>query len=122
MLGKKSREKDGKGTKNAHVNASDKEKKLGSQTTSKESIKGSSSVLNNESTEIDGNIAGCSIRKRNSSIEVKSVAVDANVPSIGGERLALGGDLDNTNAEGPINLRSHNETEPMTSSIRVSSV
>lgn len=103
VLGKKPREKDGKITKNAHVSASEKEKKLGSQTTSKESIKGSSSMLNSESTEIDGNR-------------------DSNVSLIEGERLVLSSDIDNTNLEAPINLRTHNETEPLTSSIQVSSV
>ncbi|XP_053994505.1 hyccin isoform X5 [Hylaeus anthracinus] len=103
VLGKKPREKDGKVTKAPHVGASEKEKKLGSQATSKESIKGSSSMLNSESTEIDGNR-------------------DSNVSLIEGERLALSSDIDNTNMETPINLRTHNETEPLTSSIQVSSV
>lgn len=122
VLGKKPREKDGKVTKNAHVSASEKEKKLGSQTTSKESIKGSSSMLNSESTEIDGNISGCLIRKKNSNIENNSVTVDNNISLIDDERHVLGGDIDNTNMETSITLRTHNETESLTSSIQVSSV
>ncbi|OAD62055.1 Hyccin [Eufriesea mexicana] len=122
VLGKKPREKEGKVTKNAHVSALEKEKKLGSQATSKESIKGSSSMSNNESTEIDNNVNGCSIKKKNNSVENNSVTVDTNVSLIDGERLALGVDIDNTNIETPITLRTHNETESLTSSIQVSSV
>ncbi|XP_076286576.1 PI4KA lipid kinase complex subunit hyccin isoform X1 [Lasioglossum baleicum] len=121
-LGKKPKEKDGKLAKNAHVNVIDKEKKLGSQTTSKESIKGSSSMLNSEPTELDGNVNGCSIRKKNTSVENNSVTVDANVSLIDAERHALGGDIDNINKETTINLRTHNETESLTTSIQVSSV
>nr|XP_012227806.1 PREDICTED: hyccin isoform X5 [Linepithema humile] len=40
VLGKKPKEKEGKIAKNVHVTSFEKEKKLGSQTTSKESIKG----------------------------------------------------------------------------------
>lgn len=122
VLGKKPREKDGKIAKNTHISIPEKEKKLGSQATSKESIKGSSSMLNNESTEIDGNINGCSIRKKNNSIENNSATVDSNISLIDGERLALGGEIDNSNMETPITLRTHNETESLTSSIQVSSV
>ncbi|XP_076225489.1 PI4KA lipid kinase complex subunit hyccin isoform X4 [Nomia melanderi] len=89
VLGKKPREKDSKVAKNTHTAISDKEKKLGSQTTSKESIK---------------------------------VTVDANISLIDGECHTLSGDLDNTNMETSINLRTHNEPEPLTSSIQVSSV
>ncbi|XP_017892512.1 hyccin isoform X1 [Ceratina calcarata] len=120
VLGKKPR--DGKTSKNVHITLSEKEKKLGSQATSKESIKGSSSMLNSESTEIDGNVNGCSARKKNNSVENNSVAVDNNVPLMDGDRLALGGDIDNTNMETSINIRTHNETEQLTSSIQVSSV
>ncbi|XP_076225485.1 PI4KA lipid kinase complex subunit hyccin isoform X1 [Nomia melanderi] len=122
VLGKKPREKDSKVAKNTHTAISDKEKKLGSQTTSKESIKGSSSMLNSESTELDGNVNGCSIRKKNTSVENNSVTVDANISLIDGECHTLSGDLDNTNMETSINLRTHNEPEPLTSSIQVSSV
>lgn len=125
VLGKKPREKDGKVTKNAHVITSDKEKKLGSQASSKESIKGSSPMLNSEPpTEIDGNVNGCTIRKKNNSVESNSVnVVDTNVTLVDGERLALAGEIiDNANMEAPINLRAHTETEPLTSSIQVSSV
>ncbi|XP_076760598.1 hyccin-like [Xylocopa sonorina] len=122
VLGKKPREKDGKVTKNTHVSMPEKDKKLGSQATSKESIKGSSSMLNSDITEIDGNVNGCSIRKKNNSVENNSVTVDTNVPLIDGERIALGGDTDNTNMETPITLRTHNETEQLSSSIQVSSV
>lgn len=121
VLGKKPREKDGKVAK-THISMPEKEKKLGSQATSKESIKGSSSMLNSESTEIDGNINGCSIRKKNNSVENNSATVDSNISLIDGERLALGGEIDNSNMETPITLRTHNETESLTSSIQVSSV
>ncbi|XP_006612597.1 hyccin isoform X1 [Apis dorsata] len=118
VLGKKPREKDSKVIKN--ISALEKEKKLGSQATSKENIKGSSSMLNSESTEIDGNINGCSIRKKNNSVENNSITVDSNVSLIDSERLTLSGDLDNM--ENSITLRTHNETESLTSSIQISSV
>ena len=121
VLGKKPREKDGKVAK-TYISMPEKEKKLGSQATSKESIKGSSSMLNSDSTEIDGNINGCSIRKKNNSVENNSATVDGNISLIDGERLALGGEIDNSNMETPITLRTHNETESLTSSIQVSSV
>lgn len=79
-------------------------------------------MLNSESIEIDGNVTGCSIRKKNTSVENNSVTVDINVSLIDGERPALGGDIDNTKIEAPINLRTRNETEPLTPSFRVSSV
>lgn len=118
VLGKKPREKDNKVIKN--ISALEKEKKLGSQATSKENIKGSSSMLNSESTEIDGNINGCSIRKKNNSVENNSITVDNNVSLMDSERLTLSGDLDNM--ENSITLRTHNETESLTSSIQISSV
>ncbi|PBC26856.1 Hyccin [Apis cerana cerana] len=83
VLGKKPREKDSKVIKN--ISALEKEKKLGSQATSKENIK-----------------------------------VDSNVSLIDSERLTLSGDLDNM--ENSITLRTHNETESLTSSIQISSV
>ncbi|KZC04780.1 Hyccin [Dufourea novaeangliae] len=122
VLGKKPREKDSKTAKNVHASVPDKEKKLGSQTASKESIKGSSSMLNSESTELDGNVGGCSNRKKNSSVENNSGTVDTSVSLIDGDRLALSGDTDNTNMETTINLRTHSETESLTSSTQVSSV
>ncbi|TGZ58059.1 Uncharacterized protein DBV15_10371 [Temnothorax longispinosus] len=121
VLGKKPKEKEGKVTKNAHVASSEKEKKLGSQATSKESIKGS--MLNSEQqAEIDGNVNGCAIRKKNN-IENNSIIIDPNVALIDGERLALSSDVtDGSNMENSINLRAHNETESLGSSIQISSV
>ncbi|XP_077271853.1 PI4KA lipid kinase complex subunit hyccin isoform X1 [Temnothorax americanus] len=123
VLGKKPKEKEGKVTKNAHVASSEKEKKLGSQATSKESIKGNLSMLNSEQqAEIDGNVNGCAIRKKNN-IENNSIIIDPNVALIDGERLALSSDVtDGSNMENSINLRAHNETESLGSSIQISSV
>lgn len=121
VLGKKPKEKEGKVAKNAHVASSEKEKKLGSQA-SKESIKGSLSMLNNEQqAEIDANVNGCAIRKKN--IVENAIIIDPNVALIDGERLALSSDVtDGSNMENSINLRAHNETESMGSSIQISSV
>lgn len=123
VLGKKPKEKESKMTKNAHV-ASEKEKKLSSQATSRENVKGSLSMLNNDQTDVDGNINGCAIRKKNSSVENNTMIIDPNVTLIDSERLAsLGGDVnDGGNIENSMNLRAHNETESMGSSIQVSSV
>lgn len=120
VLGKKPKEKEGKITKNA---SSEKEKKLSSQATSKESIKGSLSMLNSEQqAEIDANINGCAIRKKNN-VENNTIIIDPNVALIDGERLALSSDVtDGSNMENSINLRAHNETESMASSIQISSV
>lgn len=121
VLGKKPKEKEGKVMKNTHVSSSEKEKKIGSQATSKESIKGSLSMLNNEQqTEIDAN--GCAIRKKNN-VENNTIIIDPNVALIDSERLALSSDVtDGNNMENSINLRAHNETESMGSSIQISSV
>ncbi|KYM97731.1 PREDICTED: hyccin isoform X2 [Cyphomyrmex costatus] len=124
VLGKKPKEKEGKVAKNTHV-ASEKEKKLGSQATSKESIKGSLSMLNSEQqAEIDANVNGCAIRKKNN-VENNAIIIDPNVALIDGERLALSRETDVTdgsNIENSINLRAHNETESIGSSIQISSV
>jgi len=124
VLGKKPREKEGKITKNVHVTSSEKEKKIGSQTTSKENIKGSLSMLNNDQqVEMDGNVNGCAVRKKTNSIENNAIIIDSNVALIESERLALSSDVtDGNNMENSINLRPHNETESMASSIQVSSV
>lgn len=124
VLGKKPKEKEGKVLKNAHVTQIEKEKKLGSQTASRENIKGSLSMLNNDSTEIDGNVNGCAIRKKNNSMENNAIIIDPNVALIDGERLtSLNDDInDGGNIESSINLKAHNETESMSSSIQVSSV
>lgn len=125
VLGKKPKEKEGKVTKNIHVVLSEKEKKLGSQTTSKENIKGSLSMLTNEQqAEVDGNINGCAIRKKNNSIENNTIIIDSNLALIENERLAshLNSDVTDSSMENSINLRSHNETESIASSIQVSSV
>ncbi|XP_032671421.1 hyccin isoform X2 [Odontomachus brunneus] len=123
VLGKKPKEKESKVTKNAHV-TSEKEKKLGSQTTSRENIKGSLSMLNNDQTDVDGNVNGCAIRKKNNSVENNAIIIDPNVALIDNERLgSLGGDVnDGGNIENSMNLRAHNETESMGASIQVSSV
>lgn len=123
VLGKKPKEKEGKVTKNVHA-LSEKEKKLGSQTTSKDSIKGSLSMLNNEQqqVEVEGNVNGCAIRKKNNSIENNAIIIDSNA-LIDSERLALNNEnTDGNNIENSLNLRAHNETESMSSSIQVSSV
>ncbi|XP_014474842.1 PREDICTED: protein FAM126B isoform X2 [Dinoponera quadriceps] len=121
VLGKKPKEKEGKVMKNAHL-VSEKEKKLGSQTTSRENIKGSLSMLNNDQTEVDGNVNGCAIRKKNNSIE-NTIIIDPNIALIDSERLAsISGDNDSDNIDNSINLRTHNEAESMGSSIQVSSV
>lgn len=119
VLGKKPKEKEGKLTKNA---SSEKEKKLGSQA-SKESIKGSLSMLNSEQqAEIDANVNGCTVRKKNN-VENNTIIIDPNVALIDAERLALSSDVtDGSNMENSINLRAHNETESMASSIQISSV
>lgn len=124
VLGKKPKEKEGKIMKNTHVALSEKEKKLGSQTTSKENIKGSLSMLSNseQQAEVDGNINGCAIRKKNNSVENNTIIIDSNVALIENERLALNNDVTDSNMENSINLRAHNETESMASSIQVSSV
>lgn len=125
VLGKKPKEKEGKVTKNIHVVLSEKEKKLGSQTTSKENIKGSLSMLTNEQqAEVDGNINGCAMRKKNNSIENNTIIIDSNLALIENERLAshLSSDVTDGSMENSINLRSHNETESIASSIQVSSV
>lgn len=124
VLGKKPKEKEGKMTKNVHVTSFEKEKKLGSQTTSKENIKGSLSMLNNEQQmDMDANVNGCAIRKKNNSIENNAIIIDSNVALIDSERLTLSSDVtDGNNMENSINLRSHNETDSMASSIQVSSV
>ncbi|XP_020300216.1 hyccin isoform X1 [Pseudomyrmex gracilis] len=124
VLGKKPKEKEGKVTKNVHVALSEKEKKLGSQTTSKDNIKGSLSMLNNEQqqVEVEGNVNGCAIRKKNNSIENNAIIIDSNA-LIDNERLALNNEnTDGNNIENSLNLRAHNETESMSSSIQVSSV
>lgn len=122
VLGKKPKEKEGKIAKNPHNIISEKEKKLGSQNTSKENIKGSSSMLNSEQSEIDINVNGCTNRKKNSCVENNSLGGES-VIIIDGERLALSGEIgDNTNIEIPVNLRAHNESDSLTSSIQVSSV
>lgn len=123
VLGKKPKEKEGKIMKNTHVSLSEKEKKLGSQTTSKENIKGSLSMLSNseQQAEVDGNINGCAIRKKNNSVE-NTIIIDSNVALIENERLALNNDVTDSSMENSINLRAHNETESMASSIQVSSV
>jgi len=124
VLGKKPKEKEGKIMKNTHVALSEKEKKLGSQTTSKENIKGSLSMLSNseQQAEVDGNINGCAIRKKNNSVENNTIIIDSNVALIENERLALNNDVTDSSMENSINLRAHNETESMASSIQVSSV
>ncbi|XP_029163941.1 hyccin [Nylanderia fulva] len=123
VLGKKPKEKEGKVMKNAHVVLSEKEKKLSSQTTSKENIKGSLSMLNSDQqAEVDGNINGCAIRKKNNSVENNTIIIDSNVALIENERLALGSDVTEGSMENSINLRAHNETESIASSIQVSSV
>ncbi|RLU22519.1 hypothetical protein DMN91_004797 [Ooceraea biroi] len=122
VLGKKPKEKEGKITKNAHVTSSEKEKKLGSQATSKETTKGSVSMLNNEA-EIEGNVNGCAIRKKNNSVENNAIIIDPSVALIESERLALSNDVtDGSNMENSLNLRAHNETESLNPSIQVSSV
>lgn len=124
VLGKKPKEKEGKIMKNAHIGLSEKEKKLGSQTTSKENIKGSLSMLSNseQQAEVDGNINGCAIRKKNNSVENNTIIIDSNVALIENERLALNSDVTDSSMENSINLRAHNETESMASSIQISSV
>lgn len=124
VLGKKPKEKEGKITKNAHVTSSEKEKKVGSQATSKENVKGSLSMLNNEQqAEVEGNINGCAIRKKNNTVENNAIIIDPSVALIESERLALNNDVtDANNMENSINLKAHNETESMSSSIQVSSV
>lgn len=123
VLGKKPKERDGKTAKNPHNAISDKEKRLGSQNTSKENIKGSSSMLNSEQSEVDININGCMNRKKNNSVENNSFGTES-VTLMDGERLGLSGDTgdNNVNIEASINLRAHNESESLTSSIQVSSV
>ncbi|XP_011872167.1 PREDICTED: hyccin isoform X3 [Vollenhovia emeryi] len=118
VLGKKPKEKEGKVTKNASS-----ERKLSSQATSKEGIKGSLSMLNSEQqAEIDGNVNGCAIRKKNN-VENNTIIIDPNVALIESERLALSSDItDGNNMENSINLRAHNETESIGSSIQISSV
>lgn len=124
VLGKKPKEKEGKIMKNTHVALSEKEKKLGSQTTSKENIKGSLSMLSNseQQAEVDGNINGCAIRKKNNSVENNTIIIDSNIALIENDRLALNNDVTDSSMENSINLRAHNETESMASSIQVSSV
>ncbi|KAF7385716.1 hypothetical protein HZH66_011558 [Vespula vulgaris] len=119
VLGKKPKERDGKVTKNPHNTISDKEKRLGSQNTSKENIKGSSSMLNSEQSEVDININGCMNRKKNNSVENNSFGTES-VTLMDGERLGLSGDTgdNNINIETSINLRAHNESESLTSSIQ----
>ncbi|KAI4485976.1 hypothetical protein M0804_006465 [Polistes exclamans] len=123
VLGKKPKERDGKTAKNPLNAICDKEKRLGSQNTSKENIKGSSSMLNSEQSEVDISINGCMNRKKNNSVENNSFGTDS-VTLMDGERLGLSGDTgdNNINIEAPINLRAHNESESLTSSIQVSSV
>lgn len=123
VLGKKPKEKEGKVAKNAHIASSEKEKKLSSQATSKENVKGSLSMLNSEQqAEIDANVNGCAIRKKNN-VENNTIIIDPNVALIESERLALSSDVtDGSNMENSINLRAHNETESIGSSIQISSV
>lgn len=120
VLGKKPKE--GKVTKNTHIALSEKEKKISSQATSKENIKGSLSMLTSEQhAEVEGNINGCAIRKKNNTVENNTIIIDSNVALIENERLALSSDVTDGNKENSINLRAH-ETEPLASSIQVSSV
>ncbi|XP_012273042.1 hyccin isoform X2 [Orussus abietinus] len=121
-LGKKPKEKETKSTKNGYVSTGDKEKKMTSQTSSKENIKGSKSVLNGEPQEIDGSGNGLAIRKKTIN-EGNTSSSEANVPLMEVERLALTSDvIDNIGMDQSINMRSHGESEPMTSSVQVSSV
>ncbi|XP_066590316.1 hyccin [Prorops nasuta] len=116
VLGKKPKEKDTKTMKNIHSTMAEKEKekKFGSQTMLKENTKGSSSVLNSDQTENDGNINVCTIKKMNNTLDNNSVA-DACSSLISEE-------IHNSSIENSISMRTHNESEQLASSIQVSSV
>lgn len=81
-------------------------------------------MLNNEQqAEVEGNVNGCAIRKKTNTVENNAIIIDPSVALIESERLALNNDVtDANNMENSINLKAHNETESMSSSIQVSSV
>lgn len=119
-LGKKPKEKDGKGPKNIIVN--EKEKKLSSQGLLKDNAKGSRSILNNEQDDTDAIVNGT--RKKMIIGENNLTGADANTSLIESERLAAS----NEGAEG-INLdssvsitRTYNDTESGALSMQVSTV
>lgn len=100
----------------------EKEKKASAQTMSKENIKATSSISNSDQAEIDANVNGCAIRKKNNTIENNTTIVDPNVTLIETERLASNNEITEGNSIETITLRTLNETEPTDSPIQISSV
>ncbi|XP_015595659.1 hyccin isoform X1 [Cephus cinctus] len=136
-LGKKPKEKESKSAKNGYVTSGDKEKKAGSQASSKENIKGSRSMLNSDQPSstpsasvvlelIDGvstnNTTGVNGARKKAVVDSNSVVVDSSTALLEGERLALTAETNDGTLETSITLRTHNESEPLASSVQVSSV
>lgn len=122
-LGKKPKDKDGKSAKNGYVTNVDKDKKVGSQTSSKENIRGSRSMLNNDAQEVEASVNGSSTRKKNSSLENSSSVSDSSVALIEAERMiTVSESTENTNSETMIGLRNLSESESLNNSVQVSSV
>lgn len=122
-LGKKPKDRDGKSSKNGYVTNNDKDKKIGSQITSKENIKGSRSMLNNDSSDVDGSVNGSSIKKRNSSVESNPNISDSSGAALEADRLIKVTEVTETiNSETPLTLRNLSDVEALNNSVQVSSV
>ncbi|XP_051155963.1 hyccin [Leptopilina boulardi] len=120
-LGKKPKEKDGKGPKNLSGNEL-KEKKFGSQGILKDSTKGSRSILNNDQEEMDTIVNGT--RKKIIIGENNLTGVDANTSLIESERLTASNECaEGINLDSSVSLtRTYNDTESGILSMQVSTV
>ena len=131
-LGKKPREKDGKSSKNGYVSGDKENKKTANQSVTKENVKGSRSVLNNDQTDVnEGAINGTGIKKKittENSLTTTNDGSSINLMDVEQQQQqrhsVLTGDaiIDNVEVETSGNLRLHNEPETLGSSVQVSSV
>lgn len=129
-LGKKPRDKDGKVAKNGYVTGEKDSKKSSAQTGgTKENVKGSRSMINNDQADTgDGAMNGTGIKKKisadNGLASNNEMSVISLTDSESQRHSVITGDgtIDGVELETSVSLRSHNEPDSIGSSVQVSSV
>lgn len=132
VLGKKPRDKDGKSSKNGYVSGEKEGKKSNSQAGTKDNVKGSRSMLNNDQTDGSNEVMlnGTGMKKKMNDSMINSTASESSGINNGdveqqtrhGILSSADGMIDNVELETSASLRSHNESDSLGSSVQVSSV
>ncbi|XP_043274324.1 hyccin [Venturia canescens] len=132
VLGKKPRDKDGKSSKNGYVSGEKEGKKSNAQTGTKDNVKASRSMLNNDQTDGTNEMTlnGTGMKKKLNDSMVNSSTSETSVMNHGdveqqtrhGILSSTDGMIDNVELESSVSLRSHNESDSLGSSVQVSSV